>query len=83
MGNIIEIECPECHANLWVDVEHKTVVQHKKTKKKSFESFDTLLLKEKEKKQKVDERFSMARELEKEKKRKAEEIFAQSMQKKK
>lgn len=83
MGNIIEIECPECRSNLWVDVEHKTVIQHKKAKKKNTESFDTLLLKEKEKKEKVDERFSMARKLEEEKKRKAEEIFAQSLQKKK
>ena len=77
--NIIEIECPGCHASLWVDVDKKVVAQHKKTKKTSFSSFDDLLVKEKEKKQKVEERFSMARELEQAKKKKAEEIFKKSL----
>ena len=80
MANIIEIECPECHANLWIDVDTKTVIQHKKTKKKAFESFDDLLLKEKEKKQKVDERFLMAKDLEEAKRKKAEEIFKKSFE---
>lgn len=78
MANIIEIECPVCHSSLWVDVEKKVVVQHKKTKKKSFSSFDDLLLKEKEKKEKVDERFLMAKDLEQAKKKKAQEIFEKS-----
>jgi hypothetical protein len=80
MANIIEIECPECHTNLWVDIEKKIVVQHKKTKKKNFESFDDLLLKEKEKKQTVDERFFMAKDLEEAKRKKAEEIFKKSLE---
>ena len=79
MANIIEIECPGCHSNLWVDVEKKVVVQHKKTKKKSFSSFDDLLLKEKVKMEKVDERFLLAKDLEQAKKKKAEEIFAKSI----
>jgi hypothetical protein len=78
MANIIEIECPVCHSNLWVDVEKKVVIQHKKTKKKSFASFDDLLVKEKTKKEKVDERFLMAKDLEQAKKKKAEEIFKKS-----
>jgi len=78
MANIIEIECPECHSNLWVDIEKKTVVQHKKTKKKSFSSFEDLLVKEKSKKEKVEERFLMAKDLEEAKKKKAEEIFKKS-----
>ncbi len=82
MANIIEIECPECHSNLWVDIEKKIVVQHKKTKKKSFASFDDLLVKEKEKKEKVDERFLIARDLEQAKKKKAEEIFKKSLEEK-
>lgn len=81
MGNIIEIECPVCHSGLWIDPDKKIVIQHKKTKKKTFESFDTLLLKEKEKKEKVDEKFLLAKELEKEKKKKAEDIFKKSIQK--
>jgi hypothetical protein len=80
MANIIEIECPACHSDLWVDVEKKVVVQHKKTKKKNFASFDDLLVKEKEKKEKVDERFLMARDLEQAKKKKAEEIFKKSLE---
>ncbi|NIM12833.1 MAG: hypothetical protein GTO45_29880 [Candidatus Aminicenantes bacterium] len=79
MANIIEIECPACHSSLWVDVEKKVVVQHKKSKKKTFASFDDLLTKEKEKKEKVDERFLMARDLEQAKKKKAEEIFKKSL----
>lgn len=79
MANIIEIECPLCHSDLWVDVEKKVVVQHKKTKKKNFASFDDLLVKEKEKKEKADERFLMARDLEQAKKKKAEEIFKKSL----
>lgn len=79
MANIIEIECPECHSNLWVDVDTKTIVQHKKVKKTNTASFDDLLLQEKVKKEKVDERFSMAKDLEKAKKKKAEEIFNKSL----
>ena len=78
MENIIEIECPGCHSNLWVDVEKKVVVEHKKTKKKNFASFDDLLIKEKQKKETVDERFIMAKDLEQAKKKKAQEIFEKS-----
>jgi hypothetical protein len=81
MANIIEIECPDCHSSLWIDPERKVVIQHKKTKKKTFESFDSLLLKEKEKKEKADEKFLLAKELEKEKKKKAEAIFKKSIKK--
>jgi hypothetical protein len=80
MENIIE--CPGCHANLWVDVEKKVVVDHKKTTKKTFSSFDDLLIKEKQKKETVDERFLMAKDLEQAKKKKAEEIFARSIKEK-
>ncbi len=79
MANIIEIECPGCHGSLWVDVDKKVVVQHKKSQKKPLASFDDLLNKEKEKKAKVDERFSQASELEKAKKKKAEELFKKSL----
>ena len=79
MANIIETECPHCHSSLWVDVEQKVVVQHKKTKKKNFTSFDQLLDKEKAKKEKVDERFRMAKNLGDAKKKKAEELFKQSI----
>jgi len=82
MANIIEVECPVCHASLWVDTEEKVVVQHKKTKKKSFASFDDLLVKEKTKKEKVEERFLMAKDLEQAKKKKAEEIFKKSFNEK-
>jgi hypothetical protein len=80
MANIIEIECPDCHSNLWVDVDKKVVVEHKKTKKKSVASFDDLLTREKQKKEKADERFLMARDLEQAKKKKAEEIFKKSLE---
>lgn len=79
MANIIEIECPECHASLWVDADTKVIVQHKKIKKTNTASFDDLLLKEKVKKEKVEERFLMAKDLEQAKKKKAEEIFKKSL----
>jgi hypothetical protein len=78
MENIIEIECPGCHTNLWVDVEKKVVVQHQKSKKKNFSSFDDLLQQEKQKKESADERFLMAKDLEQAKKKKAREIFEKS-----
>jgi hypothetical protein len=81
MANIIEIKCPQCHSSLWVDVEKKIVVQHKKSQKKCHTSFDDLLLKEKEKKEKTEERFLIAKELEKAKKKKAEEFFKKSFKK--
>ncbi len=80
MGNIIEIECPECHAALWIDLDKKTVIQHAKSKKKNFQSFDSLLQQEKVKKEKVDERFQMASELEKKKKELAQELFEKSLE---
>lgn len=79
MAELIEIECPECHATLWIDPEKKIVVQHKKTKKKNFSSFEDLLVKEKQKKDKTEERFLLAKDLEEAKKKKAEEIFNKSL----
>ena len=79
---MIEIECPVCHANLWVDAEKKNVVQHKRSEKKQLSSFEELLNKEKQKKEAVDERFSQARSLEQAKKKKAAEFFEQTIKKK-
>ena len=78
MENIIEIECPDCHTNLWIDVEKGIVVEHKKSKKKNFSPFEDLLVQEKVKKDKADERFVQAKDLEQAKKKKAEEIFKKS-----
>ena len=79
---MIEIECPVCHANLWVDAEKKNVVQHKRSEKKQLSSFEELLNKEKQKKEAVDERFSQARSLEQAKKKKAAEFFEQTIKEK-
>ena len=82
MDQLIEIECPLCHAALWVDVEKKNVVQHKKSAKKASSSLEELLNKEKEKKEKADERFTQARELEQIKKKKAAEFFEKTIKEK-
>ena len=82
MDKLIEIECPLCHANLWVDAEKKTVVQHKRSEKKQLSSFEELLTREKQKKEAVDERFSQARSLEQAKKKKAAEFFDQTIKEK-
>lgn len=74
MEKLIEVTCPKCNSTLWVDVESKSVVQHKKGEKIKS-SFSDLLQKEKEKKEKADEKFISAQELEKAKKKKAEEFF--------
>jgi len=79
---LIEIECPVCHANLWVDTDKKNVVQHKRSEKKNLSSFEELLNKEKQKKEAVDERFSQAQSLEQAKKKKAAEFFEQTIKEK-
>ncbi len=79
MGQLIEVECPCCHATLWIDCETRSIVQHKKSAKKVHSSFEELLNKEKEKKEKTDERFLQAKELEQAKKKKAEEFFRHSI----
>jgi Na+-translocating ferredoxin:NAD+ oxidoreductase RnfC subunit len=79
MDNLIEIDCPVCHANLWVDTDKKNVVQYKKSKKKTISSFEELLNKEKQKKEAADERFSQAKSLEQAKKKKAAEFFEQTI----
>lgn len=78
MSKIIKIECPSCHDELWVDTETETVIQHKKTEKKNFSSFEDLILGEKKKKEQADEKFELARKLKEEKKKQAEEIFNKS-----
>ena len=82
MDSLIEIECPLCHASLWVDVKQKSVVQHKKSGHKATSSLEELLNKEKEKKEKSDERFLQARELEQIKKKKAAEFFDKTIKEK-
>ncbi|MBN2345894.1 MAG: hypothetical protein JXO51_05845 [Candidatus Aminicenantes bacterium] len=82
MGNPIEIQCPVCHANLWVDAEKAQVVQHRRSQKKTLSSFEELLDKEKQKKEAVDERFSQAKSLEQAKKKKAAEFFEQTLKEK-
>ena len=82
MDKLIEIECPVCHASLWVDAEKKNVVQHKRSEKKQLSSFEELLNKEKLKKEAVDERFSQAQSLEQAKKKKAAEFFEQTIKEK-
>jgi vacuolar-type H+-ATPase subunit I/STV1 len=82
MASLIEIHCPVCHASLWVDVEAKQVVQHKRSEKKVHSSFEDLLSKEKQKKEAVEERFSQAKSLEQAKKRKAAEFFEQTIKEK-
>ena len=79
---MIEVECPVCHAKLWVDAEKKNVVQHKRSEKKQLSSFEELLNKEKQKKEAVDERFSQAQSLEQAKKKKAAEFFDQTIKEK-
>ncbi len=74
MEKIIEVICPKCNSKLWIDVENKVVVQHKKSKR-SKSSFEDLLEREKKKKESTEETFQTASELEKAKKKKAEEIF--------
>jgi len=82
VDKLIEIECPVCHASLWVDAEKKNVVQHKRSEKKQLSSFEELLNKEKLKKEAVDERFSQAQSLEQAKKKKAAEFFEQTIKEK-
>ncbi len=78
MANIIKIECPGCHHELWVDMDSQKVIQHKKSEKKNVKSFEDLLMNEKKKKEEADETFELARKLKEEKKKKAEDFFRKS-----
>ena len=78
MSNIIKVECPSCHEELWIDTETQKVIQHKKSEKKNFASFEDLILGEKKKKEQADEKFELARKLKDEKKKKAEAFFKKS-----
>lgn len=82
MATIIEVLCPACHASLWVDVETKQVVQHRRSEKKVHSSFEDMLSKEKQKKEAVEERFAQAKSLEQAKKKKAAELFEQNLKEK-
>ncbi len=82
MEKLIEVHCPICHGSLWVDVEAKQVVQHKRCEKKVHSSFEDLLDREKQKKETVDERFTQAESLEQAKKKKAAEFFEQTIKEK-
>ncbi|MCK5220209.1 MAG: hypothetical protein KAR14_01390 [Candidatus Aminicenantes bacterium] len=77
MEKIIEVTCPKCKSSLWIDIENKEVVQHKKGAKQ-LSSFEDLLEKEKKKKESTEETFTSAKELEKAKKKKAEDFFNKS-----
>ena len=79
MENIIEVTCPKCNSNLWIDVEKREVVQHKKGKKQ-LSSFEELLEKEKKKKESTEETFNSAQKLEKAKKKRAEDFFNKSFE---
>jgi vacuolar-type H+-ATPase subunit I/STV1 len=79
MENLIEVQCPACHASLWVDIDARQVVQHKRSAKKAHSSFEDLLSKEKQKKEAVEERFTQAKSLEQAKKQKAAEFFEQTI----
>ena len=61
MSNIIKIECPSCHEELWIDTDTQKIIQHKKSDKKNFSSFEDLILGEKKKKEQADEKFDLAR----------------------
>ena len=82
MENLIEVHCPACHASLWVDIDSRQVVQHKRSAKKVHSSFEDLLSKEKQKKEAVEERFTQAKSLEQAKKKKAAELFEQTIKEK-
>ena len=79
MENIIEVTCPKCNSSLWIDVDKREVVQHKKGKKQ-LSSFEDLLAKEKKKKESTEETFNSAQKLEKAKKKRAEEFFNKSFE---
>ncbi len=79
MPKLIEVDCPQCRSKLWVDIESRQVVQHKKATRRETADFSDLLQKEKEKKEKADQRFAQARELEQAKKEKAKRLFEQQI----
>ncbi|HNX97284.1 MAG TPA: hypothetical protein PKK12_06350 [Candidatus Aminicenantes bacterium] len=79
MSELFQVECPCCHAMLWVDPSTRTVAQHKRSEKKVHSSLEELLEKESAKREKTDERFLQAKKLDEAKKQQAEQLFHQSL----
>jgi len=76
--SVFEVECPCCHAQLWVDPRTEAVIKSEKGKAKRS-SLEDLLLKEKKKKEETDRRFSATAEMAKERQQKAREMFEKAL----
>ena len=76
--SVFEVECPCCHARIWIDPKTEAVIKTEKGKAKRS-SLDDLLLKEKKKKEETDRRFTATAELAEERKQKAREMFEKAL----
>jgi hypothetical protein len=74
---IFRLNCPCCHALLWIDPSTQEVIKSEKGKKKKG-TLDDLLLKEKKKRDGVERKFDTTAELAKEKKKAAEDEFTKA-----
>ncbi len=75
---VFEIECPNCHCELWIDHVTRKVIKSEKGKREKG-TLDDLLLKEKKKKLEFERKFEATSELQKERQRKAREIFEKAL----
>lgn len=71
---VFAINCPICHAVLWIDSITKKVIKSEKGKRKK-ESLEELLLREKKRTDEFGRKFEATAELEKEKMEKVKEKF--------
>jgi len=75
---VFELECPNCHCEIWIDPVTQKVIKSEKGKKEKG-SLDDLLLKEKKKKMEFERKFEATSEMQKERQRKAREIFERAL----
>jgi len=75
---VFQVNCPICHAILWVDPLTQGVIKSEKGKKKK-DSLDDLLLKEKKRVKAFDRKFEATAELEKKKREKLSLEFEKAL----
>lgn len=73
-NRILEVKCPVCQSELWIDAENKEVIKHEKGARKKG-TLEELLAREKERKKQFGRRFEATAELSEERKKKAHQKF--------
>ena len=78
--DVIQVVCPHCRTNIWIDGKTGEVIKTEKAGKEK-KSLDDLLIKEKKRQAEFGRKFELTAEMEKKKHEKAEELFKKGFSK--